>query len=329
MMKFRIGFDKEDRKKLRTYWDDVIDREQWSGNGKYVQLFETLWSQKLGNQVRSVAVSNWSAAAQIVIDFYKLRRKTVLVPSNTFMATPLAFLKGGCDVEFVDCNRHDLCISLDDLRAKADQYKPSAVVVVHIGGHLAFEIDGIVECCRDRGIILIEDCAHAHGASWAGRFGGCFGSCGIYSFYATKTISTGEGAMLVSCYQNLVDFAKKYRDYGKPDYHPQGLNCRMSEFTAALGCVETERLDDIVAWKNRYAEEKLDEKYRDSKLKLPQGMVSGLYKYVVFDKIEPSTGRVYSDPCHHYLKKDYELPNTDWVAENHSCVPIYYKGEEL
>jgi hypothetical protein len=55
-------------------------------------------------------------------------------------------------------------------------------------------------------------------------------------------------------------------------------------------------------------------------------MESGLYKYIVFDWLERSTGRVYDEPCHRIMgRSDLELPNTDWVARNHSCVPLYYR----
>ncbi len=57
---------------------------------------------------------------------------------------------------------------------------------------------------------------------------------------------------------------------------------------------------------------------------MPAGMISGYYKYIVFDPIEKSTGKVYDEPCHRILKHNVELPNTDWAAKNHWCVPIYY-----
>mgnify|MGYP001361334331 CR=1 FL=1 len=60
----------------------------------------------------------------------------------------------------------------------------------------------------------------------------------------------------------------------------------------------------------------------------PEKMISGFYKYIVFEKIEKSTGKVYDEPCHKIMKKVYDLPNTDWVAQNHWCVPIYHKGNE-
>jgi hypothetical protein len=79
-----------------------------------------------------------------------------------------------------------------------------------------------------------------------------------------------------------------------------------------------------VAWKNEVAREHLDPIHQ-GRVELPEGMISGLYKYIVFDWLERSTGRVYDEPCHRIMGHDVELPNTDWVAQNHSCVPLYYR----
>jgi len=271
-----------------------------------------------------VATHSWTGAALAAFEYFELRGRTVLCPSNTFMATPLAVLNAGGRVEFVDCNRHDLCMSFDDFERKVHKYRPHAVVLVHIGGHLAFDVEQISAYCRSEGIILIEDCAHAHGASWNGRRAGTWGDAGIWSFAATKTISTGEGGMLVSPHDDLVDFAQRFRDYGKPDYAQPGLNYRMNEFTAALGIVGVERLDEITEWKNAIARESLDPNH-PNRVELPDGMTSGLYKYIVFDPIERSTGKVYDEPCHRVLGHHVDLPVSDWVAENHWCVPLYYR----
>jgi len=242
------------------------------------------------------------------------------------MATPLAAIHAGARVEFVDCNREDLCMSFSDFEAKAERHRPRAAMLVHIGGHLAFDVERIADYCRENGIFLVEDCAHAHGASWNGRRPGSFGDAGVYSLYATKTISTGEGGVLVSNRPEVLDYARAFRNYGKPDYSVPGINFRMNEFTAALALVQIERLEEIVAWKNEVAREHLDPVH-PNRLELPEGMTSGLYKYIVFDWLERSTGRVYDEPCHRILGHDVELPNTDWVARNHSCVPLYYRPE--
>jgi len=319
---FSIGFDRRDRQRVHEMWDEIFQTNRWS-EGPFTQKFEDLWSE--WNKLGSVAFSSWAGAALAALDYFDVCGQTVLCPSNTFMATPLAAIKAGAHVEFVDCNRDDLCISFDDFVRKAEEHKPKAAWLVHIGGHIAFQVEEIAEYCRSEGIALLEDCAHAHGASWNGKKPGSWGDAGVYSYYATKTISTGEGGMLVSNHSDLLDYAKKFRNYGKFEHQVEGLNYRLSEFTAALGVVQTERMDDIVTWKNDYARDVLDARH-PNRLLLPEGMTSGLYKYIVFDPVEPSTGKVYDEPCHRILGRDDSLPNTDWAAENHWCVPIYYHG---
>jgi perosamine synthetase len=321
---FGIGFDHRDRDRLHRLWDRILDSDRWT-EGPIVEEFEAAW--QAWNGIGAVALSGWSGGALAALEYAGVRGETVLCPSNTFMATPLSVLHAGGRVEFVDCNREDLCMSFEDFEAKAEKHRPRAAWLVHIGGHLAFDVERITAYCREHGIFLIEDCAHAHGASWNGRRPGSWGDAGVYSLYATKTISTGEGGVLVSRDEGLLEFARAYRNYGKSDHRVQGLGLRMSEFTGAIGLVQIERLDEIVAWKNEVARARLDPAH-PARLELPDGMVSGLYKYIVFDPIERSTGKVYDDPCHRLLRHRVDLPNTDWVAANHWCVPLYYRGPQ-
>jgi perosamine synthetase len=321
---FAIGFDQRDRARLHELWDEVLDSERWT-EGELVARFEGAW--EAWNGLPCVAFSSWSGAAMAALEFCGVRGEAVLCPSNTFMATPLSVIKAGARPVFVDCNREDLCISFADFEAKAERHRPRAAWLVHIGGHIAFDVERIADYCHERGIFLIEDCAHAHGAQWRGKRPGTWGDAGVYSLYATKTVSTGEGGVLVSRHDDLIDHARGYRNYGKPDYRVEGLSYRMSEFAAAIGLVQMDRLEEIVAWKNAVARDHLDPLF-PARVELPAGMVSGLYKYVVFERIARSTGRVYDEPCHRLLGDHSDLPNTEWVAANHSCVPLYYHGPE-
>jgi perosamine synthetase len=321
--RFAIGFDPRDRGRLHTLIDEVIDSGHWS-EGEMTRRFEAAWTAY--NGAEAMATNGWTGGALAALKFAQVQGETVLCPSNTFMATPLAAINAGASVQFVDCNREDLCMSFQDFEAKAEKHRPRAVFLVHIGGHIAFDTVQIAEYCAQNGIFLIEDCAHSHGAEWNGRRAGTYGDAGVYSLYATKTISTGEGGVLVSRRPEVMEFARAFRNYGKPTYEIQGLNFRMSEFTAALGLIQIERLPEIVAWKNDVARRELDPQY-PSRLELPDGMTSGLYKYIVLDWLERSTGRVYDEPCHRVMGHEVDLPNSDWVARNHSCLPLYYRPE--
>ena len=321
--RFAIGFDERDRPRFHALIDEVIDSGQWS-HGAMNRRFEEAWSA--WNGAPAVAMGSWAGGAIAALEYAGVRGKTVLCPSNTFMATPLAIMAAGGKPVFVDCSRDDLCVSLAAIEAAIAEHKPRACVLVHIGGHIAFESEAIAAACRANGVFLLEDCAHAHGADWDGKKPGTYGDAGVYSFYATKTVSTGEGGVLVSNDEDLVTYARAFRDYGKPDYDVPGVNFRMSEFTAAMALIQTERMPEIVAWKNTAAREHLDALH-PGRLQLPDGMTSGLYKYVVFDPIEKSSGKVYDQPCHRIMGTGDDLPNTDWVATGHWCVPLYYRPE--
>src|SRR6201986_4948695 len=138
--RFAIGFDHRDRARLHTLIDEVLDSNRWSEAGMTAQ-FEQMWGA--GNGVPAVATASWSGGALAALRFAEVQGETVLCPSNTFMATPLAAINAGAEVQFVDCNRDDLCLSFEDFQAKAEQHRPRAAFIVHIGGPIAFEIQRI------------------------------------------------------------------------------------------------------------------------------------------------------------------------------------------
>src|SRR5215831_15832589 len=160
LARFAIGFDHRDRAQLHALWERILDSERWS-EGDVTAEFESAWAA--WNGLDAVAFNGWTGAALAALEWAQVRGETVLCPSNTFMATPLAAMTAGAKVEFVDCNRDDLCMSFADLERKVREHKPRAVFLVHIGGHLAFQAEEIAELCRSGGIALREDCAHAPG----------------------------------------------------------------------------------------------------------------------------------------------------------------------
>ena len=164
--RFTIGFDRRDRERVLAIWDSILEGQQWS-EGEWTRRFEDAWSA--WNGLGAVALGGWTGGALAALDYAGVRGETVLCPSNTFMATPLAAVRAGARVEFVDCNREDLCMSFEDFERKVAEHRPRAAILVHIGGHIAFDSERIAELCRSEGIFLLEDCETAHGASWGDR----------------------------------------------------------------------------------------------------------------------------------------------------------------
>jgi len=327
-----IPFDEECRKRYYKLLDQVFDSNMWS-DGKMQEKFEELFSDFCG--LESCAVSSGGTGLVTILDYIGVEGKDVVVPANTFWATAMAAKKCGANIIYADCNKDDLCISMNSLKdVVTDNTK--AVIVVHIGGHIAFQIEEIKEFCEKKGIVLIEDCAHAHGADWNGRKAGSWGLAGSYSFYATKTIPLGEGGMIVSKDKELIEFAKKYRNYGKEIIdgmvtYPikNGFNYRINEITAALGIVQMEQTDRILEWKKKLAE-KYDRIF-DNRVRFPEGMTSGYYKYIVFDYLlKEQTGKVFgkNDLGYRIEGRNMFLENSEWVVDHHKCVPIFYGWEK-
>ena len=328
----KLPFESEYRKLYYMLLDEIFDSNFWS-DGKMTKRFEEEFSKFTGIEARSIV--NCGAGLLATMEYIDVKGKDVLVPANTFWATTQAVRLAGGNVIYVDCNKEDLCISYEDMIRKMTP-NVKTVVVVHIGGHIAFDIQKIAAYCNQNNIFLVEDCAHVHGATWDGKTGGHWGFAGCYSFYATKTMPTGEGGAVVSRDKEFLSWLEKYRNYGKQIIdgtvtYPikDGFNYRISEFTAALGIVQLQRLPRILEWKRSLAQ-KYDRIF-DRRVRFPEKMVSGYYKYIVFDyDLNEQTGKVFAetDLGYNIENLNIKLPNTEWVARHHSCPPIYYGWEK-
>lgn len=121
---FKIGFVVRDKKRVYEYWDEIFASQKWA-EGKFTRLFEEKWEK--WNDLPAVATSSWAGAAMACLEYFKVRGKKVLCPTNTFMATPLSVVKAGGTVVFGDCNRDDLCLSYDAVVSAAAQHDLAAV----------------------------------------------------------------------------------------------------------------------------------------------------------------------------------------------------------
>ena len=197
-----LPFEKEYKERYYQLLDEVFESNFWS-DGKMTRTLEEKFGEFTG--LHACAVTNGGTGLLSILEYVDVRGKEVIVPANTFWATAQAAKKAGAKVVYADCNRDDLCMSYDDMVSKVTP-DTKAVIIVHIGGHIAFEIDKIAAYCKEHDIVLLEDCAHAHGAEWNGKTAGSYGLAGSYSFYATKTMPLGEGGMIVSKDKDLSCF---------------------------------------------------------------------------------------------------------------------------
>lgn len=190
-----LPFEQEDRKRFYHLLDEVFDSNFWS-DGAMTRRFEEKFEEYVG--LHSCAVTSGGVGLLSILEYVGVRGKEVIVPANTFWATAQSVKKAGGQVVYADCNKEDLCMSYSDMLKKITP-NTKAVIVVHIGGHIAFEIEKIAKYCGEHGIALLEDCAHAHGAQWKGKSAGSFGLAGSYSFYATVgVLCEGAGPIRVA-----------------------------------------------------------------------------------------------------------------------------------
>jgi perosamine synthetase len=131
-----------------------------------------------------------------------------------------------------------------------------AIIPVHLFGHPA-AMDRIMEIARKHGLVVIEDCAESHGATWQGRMTGSFGDMACFSFYANKVITTGEGGMVVTNDDKLAERLRSLRNlaFGKPRFLHQiaGYNFRMTGLQAAIGLAQFARIERVIEDKRRIA----------------------------------------------------------------------------
>jgi len=218
----------------------------WLAHGPEVRAFEKEFAEYIGVDY-AAAVSNGTVALMLALKALDIGPgDEVLVPDYTFIASATAVLMVGAKPVFVDVDIKTFNIDIDDLQDKITP-RTKAIVAVHLFGHPA-NMKKIIEVVQDKGIIVIEDAAQAHGAEIMGKKVGSFGDVAIFSFYATKNLTTGEGGMIVSNNKSLIEKVKLLRNHGQTARYIHeilGGNYRMTSFQAALGRIQLRKLDKL------------------------------------------------------------------------------------
>jgi perosamine synthetase len=217
--------------------------------GRYIESFENSFAAFCGTKY-AVAVSNGTTALHLALASHGIGKgDEVIIPDLTFIATANAVTYTGANVVCVDINAETLCIDVNSVE-RAITVRTKAIIPVHLYGHPA-QMDALLALAKNRGILVIEDAAEAHGAEYRGQRVGSFGDCGVFSFYGNKVITTGEGGMLTTNSQDLCLRARWLRDHAmSPDkryWHSEvGFNYRMTNLQAALGLAQMEQISGFL-----------------------------------------------------------------------------------
>jgi len=238
--------------------EDIWENRMLSNFGPYAQRFE----EKVRNISRAkycMAVANCDLGLIITLKAFNLKPGSeVLVPSFTFNSTGNAILWNGLKPRFVDIDTGTLNVDTDDLQSKISS-KTSAILATNTFGNPC-DMVNIVMLARDNHLPLIFDSAHAFGSIYRDIPIAHFGDAHVFSFAATKVVTTGEGGAIVTPHKWLADRIKYLRGYGfQGDYNSKylGLNAKMSEIAAALGLHTLDNLSTNIEYR-----EKLYMRYR-------------------------------------------------------------------
>ena len=230
---------------------------RWLTSGARTRAFEEAFSAYLGESVSSLAVSSCTAALHLALLALELRSgDEVIISGLTFVACLNVVQLSGAVPVLADSNSlEDWNVSAEDIRQKITP-RTRAIIIVHFAGHPC-DLEEIGSIAKEKGIALIEDVAHAVGASYRGRKCGSFGDIACFSFFSNKNLSTGEGGMIVTGDAKLGEKFRLLRSHGMTsptvERHLQkvvsydvllpGLNYRFDEMRAAIGLVQLEKLD--------------------------------------------------------------------------------------
>ncbi len=316
---------------------DQIDYDAVLGVLKSGHIVQGAWVGRLEKTIadligvrEGIAVSSGTAALHLALLSLGIQKDDeVILPSFVCSAPLHAILYTGAVPVIADIDRLTFNIDPRDLSARITP-KTKAIIVPHLFG-MAADMDEIRSC----GVPVIEDCAHSLGSHYKGTFTGSFGDLSIFSFYATKMIASGEGGMILSNNESLLESIRDLRDYDEKETFRIRYNYKMTDIEAALGFSQLKRLFPFIEARQKIAG-LYSREFQASSFRVPFVLSDRdhiYYRYVALhdpaaDFIEKMTKagvacrRPVFKPLHRYLGlSGYE--NTEWVWERAVSIPIY------
>nr|WP_142389203.1 DegT/DnrJ/EryC1/StrS family aminotransferase [Bacillus halotolerans] len=266
MSKRFISFHRPDitNEELETVAETI--KSGWISKGPKVIEFEKKLGEYLGAEHVISCNSGTAALHMALLALGVGEGDEVIVPSFTFCSSVNVILHVGATPVFADICEDDLCIDPEDVRQKLSP-RTKAVIAVHFAGYPA-NLDELSSICKENGLYLIEDAAHALGTRYNGKMIGTHGDAVCFSFYATKNITTGEGGALILKDEEAAERARLYGWHGitknawnrygekgswRYDVLLPGFKYNMTDIQAALGLIQLKRAAEIQEKRTRIA----------------------------------------------------------------------------
>ncbi len=241
----------------RKYLNECLDSTWISSKGEYIQAFEKNFCCFVDAPF-AISVCNGTVALHLALLGLEIKpHDEIIVPALTYVATVNAIKYMGAVPVFADSLPSHWQIDPHDVRRKISR-KTKAILAVHLYGHPS-DMEELKEIADENEIFLVEDCAEAFGSFYRGRHVGNHGIVSTYSFFGNKTITTGEGGMVVCHNEALFRKMSMLKNQGcsstRAYWHEEiGYNYRMTNLAAAIGVAQLEQASEILDKKRRIAE---------------------------------------------------------------------------
>lgn len=239
-----------------AYLTDCIKTGWISSQGSYVKQFEKMFAE-FCNMPYSLAVSNGTVALHLALKTLGIGQgDEVIVPDITFAASINAVIYTGATPVLADITRDTWTMEISSLERVITK-KTKAIMPVHLYGHPC-QMDEIMRIAKKYNLLVIEDCAEALGSKYKEQPVGSFGEAATFSFFGNKTVTTGEGGMLLFKEKKDYEKANLLRDHGmskqkKYWYEEVGYNYRLTNLQAAVGVAQMERVETLIQAKRKLA----------------------------------------------------------------------------
>ena len=246
----------------KKYVNECLDSTWISSKGRFIPEFEEAFANYI-NVNHATTVSNGTVAIHLALLSLGIGSgDEVIVPTLTYIAAVNAIVYTGATPVFVDSLASTWQLNPEDVKRKISP-KTKAVLAVHLYGHPC-DMEALQDICRSNDIFLIEDCAEAIGSKYKNKIVGSFGDIAAFSFFGNKTITTGEGGMVVTNDETLFDRAVHFKGQGLAKHRQYwhdvvGYNYRMTNICAAIGLAQLEQVElfinkkrQIADWYKRY-----------------------------------------------------------------------------